>query len=49
MKILFDHDVFTYQETGGIARCFSQLIGQMEKQEPGCCRLGFKFTNTSLK
>ena len=47
MKILFDHDVFTYQEIGGIARCFSQLIGQMEKLEPGCCRLGFKFTNTS--
>ena len=47
MKILFDHDVFTYQEVGGIARCFSQLIGQMEKLEPGCCRPGFKFTNTS--
>ena len=47
MKILFDHDVFTYQGTGGIARVFSELIGQMEKQMPGCCRMGFKFTNTS--
>ena len=47
MKILFDHDVFTYQKTGGIARVLSELIGQMEKQEPGCCRMGFKFTNTS--
>ena len=35
MKILFDHDVFTYQKIGGIARCFSQLIGQMEKLAPG--------------
>jgi len=46
MKILFDHDVFTYQEIGGIARCFSELIGQMEKLMPGCSRLGLKFTNT---
>ncbi|MBR4665842.1 MAG: glycosyltransferase family 4 protein [Lentisphaeria bacterium] len=45
MKILFDHDVFTYQTFGGIARCFSELIGQMEKLQPACCRLGFKFTN----
>ena len=47
MKILFDHDVFTYQEVGGIARCYSELIGQMEKLMPGSCSLGFKFTNTS--
>ena len=46
MKILFDHDVFTYQKIGGIARCYSELIGQMEKLMPGSCRLGFKFTNT---
>ena len=47
MKILFDHDVFTYQETGGIARVFSELIGQMEKLMPGSCQTGFKFTNTT--
>ena len=46
MKVLFDHDVFTYQKIGGIARCYSELIGQMEKLMPGSCRLGFKFTNT---
>ena len=47
MKILFDHDVFTYQSVGGIARYFSELIRQMEIREPGCCRPGFKFSNTS--
>ena len=46
MKILFDHDVFTYQSFGGIARYYSELISQLEKQEPGSCRLGFKFSNT---
>lgn len=47
MKILFDHDVFTYQSIGGIARYYSELIGHLEKLEPGCCRLGFQFSNTS--
>ena len=47
MKILFDHDVFTYQSFGGIARYYSELIRQLEKQEPGCCLAGFKFSNTS--
>lgn len=46
MRILFDHDVFSYQTVGGIARCFSELIGQMEKLAPGTCRMGFRFTNT---
>ena len=47
MKILFDHDVFTYQSFGGIARYYSELIRQLEKLEPGCSRLGFKFSNTA--
>ena len=46
MKILFDHDVFTYQAEGGIARCFSELMAEMEKKEPGVCIPGFHFTNT---
>ena len=46
MKILFDHEVFSYQPVGGIARYYAELISELERLEPGSCLAGFRFTNT---
>lgn len=35
MKILYDHQIFTIQNYGGISRYFSSLIGQFERRNIG--------------
>lgn len=33
MKILFDHQAFTYQDFGGVSKYFSNLLPQLNKNK----------------
>ncbi len=47
MDILFDHQIFTNQEFGGISRYFFELIKRFENDSTHNCDVGLKFTNNA--
>ena len=51
MKILYDHQIFSYQKFGGISRYFSELITESLKNPSDFLPIpGFKYSvNTYLK
>lgn len=46
MKVLFDYQIFTIQQFGGISRYFYELIKRFE-DSPNKCLLGTKLTNNA--
>lgn len=46
MNILYDHEIFSYQQYGGIARYYCELIDRLSIHENCFCRIGAKFSNT---
>ncbi|MDD3146545.1 MAG: glycosyltransferase family 1 protein [Candidatus Riflebacteria bacterium] len=45
MKILFDHQIFTFQKFGGISRYFFELIRNLQEKELANCTLSALFSN----
>ncbi len=44
-KILYDHQIFIYQEFGGISRYFYELMNAFEKDEDICFDLSLAYSN----
>lgn len=53
MKIIYDHQIFSHQDIGGISRCFSSLIMELENSSKAEVILPLLFSNniylTSIK
>lgn len=47
MEILFDHQIFTNQEFGGISRYFFELIKRFDNDNIDSCDVGIKYTNNA--
>ena len=47
MRVLYDYQIFTMQNHGGISRYFIELISNLEKQKEIEVQLGFKFSNNT--
>lgn len=47
MKILYDYQIFTSQNYGGISRYFYELIKCTDESSPESLKLGLKFSNNS--
>ncbi|MFH1777635.1 MAG: glycosyltransferase family 1 protein [Candidatus Omnitrophota bacterium] len=45
MRILFDHQIFSFQIYGGISRYFCELFKQFDNDKTVECELGIKFSN----
>lgn len=46
MNILYDHEIFSYQQYGGIARYYCEMIQRLNSHKDSHCRIGAKFSNT---
>lgn len=46
MNILYDHEIFSYQQYGGIARYYCEMIQYLNSRKDSHCRIGAKFSNT---
>lgn len=46
MRVLFDHEVFTYQRFGGIARYCARLLATLQQLKLADCLLGAWLSNT---
>ena len=47
MKVLFDHQIFSYQNYGGISRYFSELLNNLFEDKNSDIELSLKYSNNS--